>query len=133
MDDILGQKTAELMSGDEPTRCAAAAWLAQHADVAAPAAVALARACAASDEIRDWATSALESCGPPPVALLHELTHLLHDPHPDVSYWAATLIGRLGQVAQQAEAEVAACTANSPHREVRRRAAWALEQIRRSA
>ncbi len=121
----------ELASSDAARRAAAAERLALLAEGAAEAAVALAQAAGDEEEIvREWAVAALEACGPPPAGAREALVALLDSPSLDVAYWAATLLGRLGQLAAVADRALARSAADSPHAAVRRRAAWALERIR---
>ena len=81
----------------------------------------------------DWAHAALESLGPPAANDAAALAKLLSDEALDVAYWAATLLGRLG------EDDGSSCGAvvkplvtaleHYPESAVRERAAWALGQI----
>lgn len=132
MDADLARIVQELSSENVVRRCAAAERLAQRGEEAAAACVALVRACGDSDEVRDWAASALESCGAPPLTALDELASLTTHEQLDVAYWAATLIGRLGPQAAAATPQLIKCASGSEHESVRRRASWALERIRRS-
>ena len=121
----------ELASSDASRRVAAAERLALLAEGAAGAAVALAEAADDEEEmVREWAVAALEACGPPPAEAREALMALLDSPSLDVAFWAATLLGRLGQLAAVADRALARSAADSPHAAVRRRAAWALERIR---
>ncbi|MHB8900162.1 MAG: HEAT repeat domain-containing protein [Thermoguttaceae bacterium] len=123
--DALGQpceiaraEAAEKLSRLEPTRVRGAA-------------LALVEASAdRSEAVREAAVSALEGMGPPDVGLLDGLIRLLGDPQPDPAYWAATLIGRLGPEAAAAGPALVAVIEASPHPQVRRRSAWALDKVR---
>src|SRR5690242_18748726 len=84
-----------LRSADGAQQLSAAEKLAQLGADAQPAAVALVESCAGDDEVREWATSALEGMGPPLAADVNQLKQLLKSPNLDVAYWAATLLGRL--------------------------------------
>lgn len=121
---------AELNADDESTRCAAAQELCYAGVDARPAAAALVLAAAdENEEVREWATGALEELGPPEEEQAGRLAELLSRPEPDVAYWAATLLGRLGR---GAAAEVPALTgalAGDGAAAVRERAAWALGRI----
>ena len=81
------------------------------------------------DERCQQATNFLENCGPPPLSELATIAALLTDSHPDVVYWGATLVGRLGAKAAPATSSlVAALEANvAPH--ARERVVWALGEI----
>jgi hypothetical protein len=47
----------------------------------------------------EWATEALENCGPPPDTALDFLQSCLASPTADVAYWACKLLGRAGPAA----------------------------------
>lgn len=121
---------AALCDLDPKARASAAEQLAGIGRDAQPAAVALVLAAGdESEEVRQWATAALEQLGPPEEADLSSLAALVDGRTADVGYWAATLIGRLkGQAAGVAET-LARSLAGSPHLSVRQRAAWALGEI----
>ncbi|MFM7072071.1 MAG: HEAT repeat domain-containing protein [Planctomycetota bacterium] len=122
----------ELAAFEAFRRVAAAERLARLAEGAAGVAAALVKATGDDEEaVREWAVAALEACGPPPADSGDELILLLDSPSLDVAYWAATLLGRLGQATDAATSALARSAAGSPHSAVRRRAAWALEKIRR--
>ena len=94
------------------------------------AAVPLAWACSDQEgEIRGWAVAALEELRAPPVADLAALASLLADQSADVGYWAATLLGRLGEDAAPAVPALASALSGSKHSSVRQRAAWALGKL----
>ena len=95
-----------------------------------PAAVALVLACGDEDEeVRQWATAALEGMGAPEASDVGPLTSFLAGRSPDVGYWAATLLGRLKTEAAVAVDALARALSESPHLAVRQRAAWALGEI----
>ncbi|HEY2825959.1 MAG TPA: HEAT repeat domain-containing protein [Pirellulales bacterium] len=126
------QATADLKSSDPALRAKAAEELAHLEDAAQPTAVALVVATADEDEsVRQWATAALESLGPPSVQDAAALAKLLSDARLDVAYWAATLLGRLGPDAGDAKNVAALVCAldGHPGQAVRERAAWALGQV----
>ncbi len=117
-----------LNSGDLTVRRRAAEHLANHPDVAA--AVPLVRACGDGDgQVREGAVSALEGLGVPESADAAALAELLSDGQPDVRYWSATLLGRLGRRAALAVEPLAKATAHDAESAVRQRAAWALGEI----
>jgi HEAT repeat protein len=115
-------------------RARAAEELARLGEEARGAAVPLVRAAGdRHEEVREWATAALEELGPPAPADLASLAELLASEEADVVYWAATLLGRLQfEAAPAAPALCAALHAQRPHN-VRERAAWALGKIGRPA
>ena len=120
----------ELVSPDVSRRRVAAEQLAQNLDAAREAAVELARAAGDDDEqVRQWASTALEDLGAPRAADVPRLVELLSYDRADAGYWAATLLGRLGADAAPAVPDLAA--ALGPERElgVRERAAWALGRL----
>lgn len=111
-------------------RCGAAEQLMQFGEEAKIAAVALVQASAdSSAEVREYAVAALEELGAPRHEDLDRLTDLLGSDHPDVGYWAATLLGRLGPSAASAVDALAGAVAKGPSNSVRERAAWALGKI----
>jgi len=78
----------------------------------------------------DWGTEALENCGPPRIDDAEWLSVQLLSNASDVSYWAATLLGRLGDNAskyQQSLVKLAVDTTRTPY--VRQRAIWALSRM----
>src|SRR5260221_7131076 len=94
------QLIADLKSPTAATRAAAAEQLAHLEDGALSAAIDLVKAVADNDDsVRQWATAALESLGPPAPGDAEKLAQLLSDPQLDVAYWAATLLGRLESAA----------------------------------
>ena len=123
-----------LNSRDPAQRCQAAERLARDDSAARVAAIPLVRASGDGDEtVREWAVAALEELGSPPATRIDGLAALLGDPHPDVGYWAATLLGRLGPEAATTTADLAHAVTDSPHNAVQERAAWALGKIGSSA
>ena len=123
-----------LGSADVAARRKAAEELARLGPTAKVAALDLARACAdAHREARDWVVAALEEIGPPPAADLNDLVELLPAGPPDVSYWAATLLGRLGAEGARAVQPLIATLEGNGDMVVRQRAAWALGKIGRPA
>jgi hypothetical protein len=121
---------AGLKAAEQADRLEAAEALMRLAEEAAPAAAALAVAAGEEDdEVREAAVGALEGLGAPPMALLGELTKILHDPQADRAYWAATLLGRLGAAAAPAVPDLIQVLGPAAPLAVRQRAAWALGQL----
>ncbi|NQT11756.1 MAG: HEAT repeat domain-containing protein, partial [Planctomycetes bacterium] len=60
---------------------------------------------------------------------LEALTKLVADDSPDVGYWAATLLGRLGERAAPAVSALASAVSGDLAMPVRQRSAWALGKI----
>lgn len=111
-------------------RLRAAEQAAHLGSEAQPLAMALVRACGdTEEEVRNWASAALEELGPPRLADLAALAHLLADDHEEVSYWAATLLGRLEAEAAAAVPDLVHVLEQSASLAVRQRAAWALGRI----
>ena len=81
------------------------------------------------DEVRQWATAALEQLGPPRVEQLTSLITALEGPSPDIVYWAATLLGRMGPDAALAVGPLTRLLESSAAAPVYQRAAWALGKI----
>lgn len=128
----VSQATADMKSTDAALRAAAAEQLAHWEDGAQPAAIALVLATADVDEsVRQWATAALESLGPPDPGQAAALAKLTSDLRLDVAYWAVTLLGRLGSDAGDVEIVAALICAldNHPEAAVSERAAWALGEV----
>jgi HEAT repeat protein len=120
----------ELESPDPGKRAAAAQRLAGLAEDARLASVPLVRAVADQHEqVREWATEALELIGAPPASEVGALTLLLSHGSSDVAYWAATLLGRCGEAAAPAAHDLAAVVGSDRDTAVRQRVAWALGRI----
>jgi HEAT repeat protein len=131
MDQDISSLMAGLGSPEETTRAEAAEKLSQldPAELQA-AALVLVEACGdESEAVREAAVGALEEMGTPDSELLDGLVALLADEKADVAYWAATLIGRLEPEASAAVPALIEALENSPHQNVRQRAAWALGKI----
>ncbi len=126
--DTGGPFAEDLASTDPTRRRAAAERLTLAPDPAA--AVWLARATGdTDDQVRQWASAALEELGPPDVHDLTALAELLADGEPDVRYWAATLLGRLGEQAEPAIGALRRALDDDPAIAVRQRIAWAFGQM----
>ena len=128
------QALAELEKGlasqEVAVRLRAAEQAAQLAEQAQPLAVALVRVAGdADEEVGNWANAALEELGPPRKEDLQPLAHLLADCHETVSYWAATLLGRLEAEAAPAVPDLIHVAQQSTSLAVRQRAVWALGRI----
>jgi HEAT repeat protein len=126
----VSQLAAALGGGDPAERAKAAERLARLGADAQAAAIPLVRASAdEAEEVREWATAALEELGPPEAGDRDALAGLLEDDHADVGYWAATLLGRLGREAAAAVGPLAEALSVDRATSVRQRAAWALAKI----
>lgn len=111
-------------------RVAAAKALCHSADGARLAAVALVRAIGdEEEEVREWASAALEDLGEPEAADVAQLVELVDTQNADVAYWAVTLLGRMEARAAAAVGTLAAALQASRPVNVRQRAAWALGRI----
>ena len=111
-------------------RRSAAERLAQAGPETRGAAVPLVRAGGdPDDEVREWASSALEEMGACDKEDASSLTSLLEDPNADVGYWAATLLGRLEADAAAAVPALARVVEHANANSVRQRAVWALGMI----
>ena len=131
MNAKISQCVTELQSSDSAVRAAAAERLCLLESEAQAAAVDLARAVVdPSEEVVEFAVAALESVGPPRAADVDELIGLLGNGEPDVAYWAATLLGRLGGEAATAATALASAAENHAADHVRQRAAWAVKKIK---
>jgi len=121
---------AALSAPNRDKRAEAAEQLAQVGPDAQPAAVALTLACGdEAEEVRQWATSALEQLGPPSSSDVAPLVELIEARSPDVGYWAVTLLGRLKGDAAPAVDALARTVGGQQGIAVRQRAAWALGEI----
>lgn len=85
------------------------------------------------ETVRENAVAELEEVGQPPVDSVNDLANLLAHQNADVGYWAATLIGRLGQSAAPATVSLALALEHDGPSNVRQRVAWALGKIGPSA
>lgn len=120
----------QLKAAEVGRRSEAAEALLQMGEEAQAAALALVRACAdPAEEVREPATGALESLGPPASSDMRGLMEMLGDANADVAYWAATLLGRLGGDAVDAVPELVKLLTKDGPLPGRERAAWALGQI----
>lgn len=121
---------ADLAADDLAKRRQAAEQLSQLGPAASPAAVVLVQCAADPDEeVREFVVAALEDMGPPAQDDMDELMTLLGHESPDVGYWAATLLGRLGKVAAPAVPSLISALTGGSNLAVRQRAAWALGKI----
>ncbi len=130
---MLYQLIDDLNSTEVDLRRKAAEGLSRH-ESASAAAVSLARASGDQDEqVREWATAALEGMGGPSVEDAPALAELLTASSADTAYWAATLLGRLGERAAGVVPDLARAVESDGEIVVRQRAAWALGKIGRPA
>ncbi|MEX1042010.1 MAG: HEAT repeat domain-containing protein [Pirellulaceae bacterium] len=124
------QAITQLMSPEVPLRIEAAEYLGKHPEMVSSAIIPLCRAVVDEEEqVGQWATSALEDCGRPPVEERDALVELLTDRQDDVVYWAATLLGRLENDAQPVVPQLAQLATDHESANVRQRALWALGKI----
>lgn len=87
--------------------------------------------CVADDneEVRNWATEALENLSEPAAADAAKIAKLVSSPADDSAFWALKLLGRLGEEALTQESLIAAALSESRALAVRQNAAWALGKI----
>lgn len=119
----------ELKNSDVEVRARAAENLCLAGSESVTAAVDLVAACGDVDDVQSWAAAALEDLGPPPMESVDSLEALINSPLPLVGYWAATLLGRLGQSASRSQVVLGNAVSDSPHLSIRERAAWALGKV----
>jgi hypothetical protein len=82
------------------------------------------------DDVRMWASEALESAVQPDPSELLRLIHLLESTRDsEICYWAATMLGRLGREAAASARVLDRCVRKSMYLPARERAVWALSQI----
>ena len=128
--DTMEQRIDALRSGDAQAQSAAAEALAQLAEAAQPAIVALVQSVGSSDEdVRNGCTAALEAVGPPAADQIADLTALASAADNDIAFWAITLLGRAPQLATEAAPILAERLADGGAPAVQQRAAWALRRI----
>jgi HEAT repeat protein len=121
---------AALQSEHPAERVGAAEKIASLGESAADLALPLLNALADENEsVREFAASALEDCGAPSNVDVDRLEQLLGSTNADIAYWAATLLGRLGDGAIQAVEALRTAAAEHGSNEVRKRATWALGKI----
>jgi HEAT repeat protein len=121
---------ASLSADEAATRARAAEALARLGEDARGAAVPLVRAAGDEDEqVREWATAALEELGSPARDDVAAMMELIDNRQADIGYWAVTLLGRAERAAATAVPQLAAALTSSLHPTVQHRAAWALGQI----
>lgn len=126
----VAQWASELTHGDAAARASAAEQLSRHPGEAGQAALALVQAVADADEgVREWVTAALEALDAPPPSQCEELAALTGHAESDVAYWAATLLGRMGEAAAPAVGRLSGVLESSAADNVRERTAWALGKI----
>lgn len=104
--------------------------VASHDEVQGLTCPAIRLAGSSHDEVRMWAAEALESSIQPKREEVLQLIQLLEQAADgEICYWAATMLGRLGQESAVATAALANCLQHSMYLPARERAAWALGQI----
>ena len=124
------QLMEQLADREPAVRSEAAQQLARLEHGGRAAALPLVRASVDEDpEVRDWVVAALEGVGAPGEGDLDELAALVADPHVDISYWAATLLGRAGTAKPEVIAALARGVRTHQSPQARRRSAWALGKI----
>lgn len=132
MSDNISELASQLQSDDPANRVKAAEALCRLGSEARAAAVPLAIAAGDEDEqVKQWASAALEELGPPDVADVAKLGDLLTrvESSADVGYWAATLLGRLEGDGQAAVPYLTKAAGEHFAMSVRERAVWALGKI----
>ncbi|MDA7977226.1 MAG: HEAT repeat domain-containing protein [Pirellulales bacterium] len=126
----LEELIAKLNSSDVVSRQEAAECLMSLGPDGQLATIALCKAAGDSDEVvRESSVAALEELGPPDIGDCQRLADLLPTDNSEVAYWAATLLGRLGDAAAGQTALIAQAVADHPSATVRQRCAWALGKI----
>ncbi len=122
--------TQQLDRDSLTAQISAAETLAGMAEAAQPAIVALVRHCGSDDEdLCNWCAAALEAVGPPTAEQVDDLALLTTSANTNVAFWAVTLLGRAGSLAEPATAVLTKRSEDASAPEVQKRAAWALEKI----
>jgi HEAT repeat protein len=126
----LDQLLDELLSSDVLRRRAASERIATGESLDVRAAIPLLDAVMdQDDQVREWITAALEGMGAPDPCDVEAIAGRLAAQSADRSYWAATLLGRLGPAATPAIQELASALNDHPSLATRERTAWALGNI----
>lgn len=82
------------------------------------------------EEVRMWSAEVLETSIQPDPSEVGTLVEVLETSvGPEVGYWAATMLGRLGESAVAATGALEACLREAAYPPSRERAAWALGQL----
>ena len=119
-----------LCTGNPEERAVAAENLSYLGTGADFATVELLKACADDEPIREWAVAALEEIGCPPLAFKSQISALTGDPNPLTSYWAVTLLGRMGDAANsEQDALLKLLRDDSTDLAVREKSIWAIGQM----
>lgn len=127
--DDIEKLAKDLGSPANSRRQNAADALMQLGAAAYPAAAALVGACRYED-VRTTCVETLENLGPPTADQLPQLAELVGAKQLEVSYWAATLLGRAGDDAAQFAVQLEKAAMDSDHPLAsRERAVWALGKI----
>ncbi|MFI4875519.1 MAG: HEAT repeat domain-containing protein [Blastopirellula sp. JB062] len=120
----------QLNSSDVSQRLSACEKLGGLGPDSRPAAVSLCRLTGDPDEsVREAAVGALETLEAPAGEDAAALGELLALPSMDARYWAATLLGRLGDQAGSQAAALLKAISDDPEVAVRQKAVWAIDQI----
>ena len=120
----------KLSSGDCETQLETLVKLGQHQNVSGVCELVIAFAGSRIDSHRAAAATALERSVQPTSVETPALIAALADVSDgEISYWAATLLGRLGQQAMEATGALCVCLQESSFLAARERAAWALLKI----
>jgi hypothetical protein len=119
----------DLLSTDAVRRLASAEKLMRTPGLARALAPELLAICATeNDALREVVMGAIEAMGPPKASRAREIACILASEETQ-SYWAATLLGRLGSEGGFAAGELATALRESPSTAVKERCAWALGQM----
>ncbi len=82
------------------------------------------------EDLLSWVTEALENCGVPDPSNISMLMERLPSTSSDVTYWAATLLGRMGEKAAVAQPALNAAMLHGDVSEVaKNRILWAIRRI----
>lgn len=121
----------DLFAADSAKRIAAAEWFARQSELDPKATMAVLQALAdPHEQVREWATAAVESLDHPNPSLTREFAARLGDPSDDVAYWAATLLGRIGSEARAVcDDLISRLNDDQTSLNVRERAVWAIGKI----
>lgn len=83
----------------------------------------------ANEEVRNWATEALENLESPRPQDAPKLAAMISNSEDDIAFWALKMLGRLGEAAKSQEKDIARALDSKRGKSVRQNAAWALGKL----
>jgi HEAT repeat protein len=130
MSKSVDQLCSELRNPDVAVRRAAAQQFAESPEASHDGCLTLLDAIEDDDEqVREWVSAAFEGMEAPDASAVPTLMKYLASEQSGGSYWAATLLGRLGPQASPATEALVAALLDHGSLATRERAAWAIGKI----